>query len=73
MNLNDRKNLRFLMNSNMDQLAHWYATASMDDIAYAMELLTKAREEQSAKVLNKFDGVDDLSQAKEVLSKFTLH
>jgi hypothetical protein len=57
----------------MDQLAHWYATASMDDIAYAMELLTKAREEQSAKAMNKFDRVDDLSQAKEVLSKFTLH
>ena len=80
MTLNDRNNLRFLMKSAPEQLAGWYRTASADDIEYAMELLTAARNELMVnemkamdRELKKLDRIIDVSDAKTLLSKFTLH
>lgn len=80
MTLNDRNNLRFLMKSAPEQLAEWYRTASADDIEYAMELLTAARNELMVnemkamdRELKKLDRIIDVSDAKTLLSKFTLH
>ena len=80
MTLNDRNNLKFLMKSAPEQLAEWYRTASADDIEYAMELLTAARNELMVnemkamdRELKKLDRIIDVSDAKTLLSKFTLH
>lgn len=68
------------MKSAPEQLAEWYRTASADDIEYAMELLTAARNELMVnemkamdRELKKLDRIIDVSDAKTLLSKFTLH
>jgi hypothetical protein len=39
MTQNDINNLSFLMNADQQTLKNWYASASMEDLIYATELL----------------------------------
>ena len=73
MNEHDQRNLRFLMTSSEDELAVWYDQTSEDDIAYAMELLASALNEIKSQATEHWDHVENVSDAKAVLSKFTLH
>ena len=80
MNPYDKKNLDFLMHASPDILAKWYAEVSEDDILYASELLAQASHEMEraalvavAKECLMRDGENtDCSEAKTLLSKFTL-
>ncbi len=67
MNKHDRDNLAFLMVISPEGLAAWYESVSADDHAYAMELLYAAQIEFGINT-----EVEDLSDAKSELSRFTL-
>lgn len=73
MNEQDQDNLRFLMTSSEDELAIWYNQTSEDDIEYAMELLASALNEIKLQATDRWDHVEDVTDAMSVLSKFTLH
>lgn len=69
MNAHDRSNFEFIMSLSPAQFEEWYATISLDDVEYAIELCKAARMEMALNV----DNVEDLTQANKVLSKFTLN
>lgn len=68
MNDHDRSNFEFIMSLSPQQFDEWYATISLDDIEYAIELCQAARLEMALSV----DEVKDLTQAKQTLKKFML-
>lgn len=72
MNDYDKNNLQFIMNLSADEFGDWYATLSDDDCDYAIELLKTARAEIAMQVVELADNVNDVSDAANVLSKFTL-
>lgn len=62
----DYANLRFLMTSSPEVLAHWYSTVSEDDLKYAEALLEIA----SLEVTDvEVDFCQDLKDAKDLLSR----
>jgi hypothetical protein len=74
MNDWDRDNLNFLLNASKETLEDWHHYADADDYAYALELLQAARTELAMQELALIDNeaVEDVSEAKTVLSKFRL-
>lgn len=80
MNSHDKKNLDFLMCASAETIRDWYEHVSEDDILYASELLAQASHEMEraalvavAKECLMRDGENiDCSEAKTLLSKFTL-
>ena len=68
MNEHDRENLLFIISLNEEQFNEWYATISMDDVEYAIELCKAARAELSMNL----DTVSDLSEANSILKKYML-
>ena len=79
MDQHDLRNLRFLLSLGKIGLIRFMQQASEDDVIYANELLARYRQEIEEKAMlymmyssDAQDEVDDVSQAKEVLSKFTL-
>lgn len=68
MNDYDKNNLNFLMRSSEDVLDTWYARASEDDIKYALELITRYKEELNEQEMECLQYKD----ANELLKKFTL-
>jgi hypothetical protein len=74
MNDWDRDNLNFLLNASKETLEDWHHYADEDDYAYALELLQAARTELAMQELALIDNeaVEDVSEAKTVLSKFRL-
>lgn len=78
MNPHDRANLNFLMSADLDTIIKWYTSVSVDDIQYAIELIEQANEElgfnslMQAGELSLTDEVLDTSEAKTLLSQFTL-
>ena len=68
MNDHDRKNLNFIMHLSVEQFDEWYASISLDDVEYAIELLKVARIEMSMNA----DEVKDLTQARQTLKRFML-
>lgn len=67
MNKHDRDNLAFLMVLTPEAVAAWYESVSADDHAYALELLHTAQIEFGINT-----DVEDVSDAKAELSRFTL-
>lgn len=61
-------NLMFLLKADDVTFRHWIENCSIDDIAYANELITAYRQEK----IYLADEVEDLTLAKSVLNKFTL-
>jgi hypothetical protein len=61
------------MTSSEDELAIWYNQTSDDDVEYAMELLGMALNEIKTQATDRWDHVEDVTDAMSVLSKFTLH
>lgn len=64
----DMNNLMFLLKADDATFRHWIENCSIDDIAYANELITAYRQEK----IYLADEVEDLTLAKSVLNKFTL-
>lgn len=64
----DMNNLMFLLKADDVTFRHWIENCSIDDIAYANELITAYRQEK----IYLADEVEDLTLAKSVLNKFTL-
>ena len=75
MNTYDQKNLEFLLSADNTTLDQWYQTVSQDDVEYALELLQMHRSEIELRDLEITDSEaeEDLSQARAVLARFTLH
>jgi hypothetical protein len=75
MNEWDRDNLNFILNTSDEAFSEWMLQADEDDIDYALELISKHREEiQLKEYLLKVDNVDvsDTEEAKLVLQKFRI-
>jgi hypothetical protein len=64
----DMNNLMFLLKADDETFRQWIENCSIDDIAYANELITAYRQEK----IYLADDVEDLTLAKSVLNKFTL-
>jgi hypothetical protein len=73
MNDYDKNNLNFLLSLHGKSFNEWADQASEDDIQYAMELLRQRQFEYDLELATVLDRVDDVSQAKKVLSKFRLN
>ena len=72
MNDWDKNNLQFILSLNEDEFSDWYECLDDDDVAYAMELLQKARTEINLQLVELNDEPSDLDLANEVLAKFRL-
>jgi hypothetical protein len=68
MNDYDRNNFEFIMSLSPQQFDEWYASISLDDIEYAIELCQAARLEMTLNT----DAVEDLTEANQVLKSFML-
>lgn len=74
MNEWDRDNLDFIMNISPETLRDFLGIMSKDDIAYAFELIKKAKAEMIVDQIEYDEANSDieLSAVDAVLSKFTL-
>ena len=72
MNDWDKNNLQFILSLNEDEFSDWYECLDDDDVAYAMELLQKARTEVNIQLVELNDEPSDLDLANKVLAKFRL-
>jgi hypothetical protein len=72
MNDYDRSNLNFIRSLNEEQFDEWYASISLDDVDYALELLKEARLELTVQMHEVTDNVKDTKLAKTALKKFML-
>ena len=72
MNKHDKDNLKFILALKPQDFQNWYESLTEDDAMYAMELVAMARTELETQVAELFDKVEDFSDAKNVLGKFTL-
>jgi hypothetical protein len=68
MNDYDRNNFEFIMSLSAQQFDEWYASISLDDIEYAIELCQAARLEMALNT----DAVKDLTEANNVWKNFML-
>ena len=57
---------------SQEEFEVWYAEISDDDAEYAIELLKKARQELVAIEIELLDEVETLTEAKNILDRFTL-
>jgi len=72
MNLHDRSNFQFLMTRTEAEFAVWFNKSTKDDIAYAMQLFAEALNELRLRVTSHYDVIEDFTEARSILSKFTL-
>lgn len=72
MNEFDRDNLEFFLTVSTSEFDEWADQASMEDINYAIKLIQTARLELVNQEIDLLDQVEDISEAKQFLKKFTL-
>ncbi len=72
MNNWDKNNLQFILSLTPEQFDEWYSSIGQDDVEYAIEIIKQARLETSLMIAEAFDDTEDLTEARQVLSKFTL-
>ena len=76
MNNHDRQNIEFIRSLAPDALVQWIdyirESGNDDEIDYAMEMLTAARNQIELDLLELFDTEDDVSEAAEYLQRFRL-
>ena len=70
MNSRDISNLQFLMNASNEEFEQWCLRATPDDYDYALSLFKAKRAIDMMHQLEK--PVNDISDAKSLLYKFTL-
>lgn len=71
MNPYDQSNLNYIMSLHPDDIKPWLESLSEDDRLYAQELLDAFERELDVQEVM-VDPADDVSEANEVLKKFTL-
>jgi cell division protein ZapA (FtsZ GTPase activity inhibitor) len=67
MNQNDQNNLNFLLSLNAEGFDLWREHISIEDVEYALELLTSHRAQLSLIAIELNDDVGDFTQAKQVI------
>ena len=72
MNDWDRNNLDFLLKSNDQTFTQFLEESSEEDLAYALELIAKARIEIELETTSMLDDVEDTTQAQAILARFRL-
>jgi hypothetical protein len=72
MNKQDQSNLNFIMSLSEEEYDMWLQTISDEYAEYAFQLFEMARAELALKRVEVTDDIRDLSNAKNVLGKFTL-
>ena len=72
MNDWDRNNLHFILDSDKETLEDFYSWATEDDLTYALSLVRTAIAELIVQETELMDGVEDLSQARDMLAQFQL-
>lgn len=72
MNKQDQSNLNFIMSLSEEEYDMWLQTISDDYAEYAFRLFEMARSELTLKKVEVTDDIVDLSNAKNLLGKFTL-
>jgi hypothetical protein len=72
MNDWDRNNLDFLLKSDDQTFTQFLEESSEEDLAYALELIAKARIENEFETTAMLDDVEDTTQAQEILARFRL-
>ena len=74
MNKYDRSQLNFIMSLDDKAFDNWALELTDDDLQYALELIKRARAEQSVQEQELLDAIEDLdlSEANAVLKKFML-
>lgn len=72
MNKHDKDNYLFLMSLDPKQFDEWFMTIDDDDIQYAMELFRMARLEIAEQIATVLDDVQDVTEASNLLKRFTL-
>jgi hypothetical protein len=72
MNDWDRNNLDFLLKSNDQTFTQFLEESSEEDLAYALELIAKARIENELETTSMLDDVEDTTQAQAILARFRL-
>jgi hypothetical protein len=72
MNDWDRNNLNFLLESNDQTFTQFLEESSEEDLAYALELIAKARIENELETTSMLDDVEDTTQAQAILARFRL-
>jgi len=69
MNKHDTNNLNFILSLSQPDFIKWYETASLDDIAYASEIMSSAVYET---LVDSTPDVSDTTEANVILKKFML-
>ena len=72
MNPYDKNNLNFILNLHEEDLPVWFESISFDDRLYALELLQAYRAELSVMEAEVHDNIEETTEAKNILNKFTL-
>jgi hypothetical protein len=72
MNKHDKENLRFLLSLSNKEICAWYETITEDEAEYALEILKQANLELAMQLASLHDVVEDVTDAKIVLNRFTL-
>jgi hypothetical protein len=76
MNSRDKANLQFLMSASNREFDEWLASASSDDVDYALELIRKNKAEKILEQIEleevMYSCDDDMTEANEILSRFKL-
>lgn len=72
MNDRDRNNAHFLLSASKEELTQWYKSVSADEIQYATSILNEMAYELDDIALSLEEQPTDFSEAKQILSQFTL-
>lgn len=73
MNEEDRKNLKFIMESSPKDFDAWMEEASAEDVSYALQLIHTSKAELMIEQMELQDAAimyeDDISEAKHILDR----
>ena len=72
MNPLDRDNFVFFTTAPQDEFEAWMDQASLDEIAYAIDLIAQGKRELQELHDSIMDEVKDVSEAASLLKQFTL-
>ena len=68
----DKNNLNFILNLPDEEMPIWFDSITLDDRQYAVELINAYRAELSLMEVELKDDVEEVTQAMNMLNKFTL-
>lgn len=69
MNVWDRDNLNFIMNTTNEGFDEWLEQADNDDVEYALELIRMAKAELMVQEMEFTDEISNFSEAAKLLDR----